>query len=413
MGDNGVIKQNLGSWILAISVFVSALPIHDDPFGLKEGSTVRQYVWSLVFLVSILVLLFHKKKAIQTINTIEPLFWVLLAYAGVSIAWSPYPFISFKRYFQLAGVVLIGVAACAVKSTDKDIVDIIRAPLTVLLSISWVIVWLWPDQGLDNDNAWRGFMSHKNQLGQLGLLTAIIWFFSVRLRSTPRLISVLFISMALLTVLFSHSSTNLIVILLVAAWIFLKNVSLRGLKPLLLATATVLLLVGLFAAVVVGVPSPETVTDFLFESVGRESSLTGRTHLWGLIGEEIGAHFILGTGYGGFWQGRYGMSAWLVSRLNWGPPAQAHNGYLDLLNELGLAGFLIFIAWALRYVIRLQKLRSRSEQRAQFPAVFFFALLVQNISETSILRTTHLLWIVFVASYIEAGSLLNARKVSV
>jgi O-antigen ligase len=104
--------------------------------------------------------------------------------------------------------------------------------------------------------------------------------------------------------------------------------------------------------------------------------------------------------------GPQGSSAWLISKLNWGPPTQAHNGYLDIVNELGLIGLTGFICWSMSHARRLYRLYKSRDVAAEFHVIFFLALLITNISETSFMRTTHLWRIAMMASSIEVGFVL-------
>jgi len=62
-------------------------------------------------------------------------------------------------------------------------------------------------------------------------------------------------------------------------------------------------------------------------------------------------------------------------------PIQAHSGYLDITNEVGLIGIALFILIVLYYLINVKKIPSLSTW------VWFIVLpLVGNITETTLFR---------------------------
>jgi len=113
--------------------------------------------------------------------------------------------------------------------------------------------------------------------------------------------------------------------------------------------------------------------------LGKDSTLTGRTQLWSLVWKLIRSHPWFGYGYGGFWLGLQGPSAPVWRAVGWQPP-NAHNGFLDLLLDLGIIGLLLFvpvILTALRHAFTLAR-RGRTLDTA-FPLIFLFFLLISNI----------------------------------
>jgi O-antigen ligase len=130
--------------------------------------------------------------------------------------------------------------------------------------------------------------------------------------------------------------------------------------------------------------------------------LTGRTFLWQLIAEQIQRHPWLGAGYGGFWV--YNGKAYdsVISQLDWGPPSQAHNGYLDILNDIGIIGFAIFATLIVNHVRNLYRLHVlQRDDIVFFHAALIFAAILINFAESSFLRYTDFWWILVCISIIE------------
>ncbi len=84
------------------------------------------------------------------------------------------------------------------------------------------------------------------------------------------------------------------------------------------------------------------------DQLGKDSTLTGRAQIWHAVMSAISTHFVLGYGYGGFWQG--GDAANITAAIGWGV-THAHNGFLDLSLQLGLVG-LVLLLWTLLRALR-------------------------------------------------------------
>jgi exopolysaccharide production protein ExoQ len=83
--------------------------------------------------------------------------------------------------------------------------------------------------------------------------------------------------------------------------------------------------------------------------------------LWQRVWPDVRKHLWLGSGFGAFWSGRT-----VSAEANPGQWAatSAHNGYLDMLGDLGLVGLgiiLVLFAVSSRNALRLMKYREYQE----------------------------------------------------
>src|SRR5262249_23761737 len=74
------------------------------------------------------------------------------------------------------------------------------------------------------------------------------------------------------------------------------------------------------------------------EILGRETTLTGRLPIWQGILTNFSSHPFFGVGYDAFWtiSNREALRV-IFAGSKWAA-SHAHNGYLDILNELGIIG---------------------------------------------------------------------------
>jgi O-antigen ligase len=129
----------------------------------------------------------------------------------------------------------------------------------------------------------------------------------------------------------------------------------------------------------------------------RNPTLTGRTELWDAVVRSIARRPWLGYGFNTFWNGMNGESASVMIQVGWFPK-HAHNGFLDLLLDLGFAGLVIFAAG---YLLLWKKaLRALRSMRGHYPVwicTYLSFMLIYNLTESSILVQNNLFWILYVS----------------
>jgi O-antigen ligase len=88
--------------------------------------------------------------------------------------------------------------------------------------------------------------------------------------------------------------------------------------------------------------------DYVQAAFGDPDGLTGRNAIWPVMTAYIRDHWLLGSGYGAFWNvgDRSPVFAY-TSVYDWVSTevANGHNGYLDILAQLGVPG-LVLAVWA-------------------------------------------------------------------
>ena len=98
--------------------------------------------------------------------------------------------------------------------------------------------------------------------------------------------------------------------------------------------------------------------------------------------------------YGGFWLAERWASSAVVVAFDW-VPGQAHNGYIEVLNGLGSIGVLMLLTVIGAHIRNICLLgRSGDKMGAMVHSTILAAALLLNVAESSLMRTTHLWWIV-------------------
>jgi O-antigen ligase len=128
----------------------------------------------------------------------------------------------------------------------------------------------------------------------------------------------------------------------------------------------------------------------MVQLLGRDLTLTDRTELWPVL-LKLQPNPILGAGFESFWLGARVEE--LFARYVW-HPTEAHNGYLEIYLNLGIAGIVLFAVLIIEtfWKIRLELLKRF--ELGRFRLACLAAILVYNYTEAG-LRGVHSVYIIF------------------
>jgi O-antigen ligase len=232
---------------------------------------------------------------------------------------------------------------------------------------------------------WIGVTTHKNSLGHLCLVVVffLVWSLVKRWKERDASISksqtradlfILFITLILLKGPSDSYSVTAIVSLTVGLVTFIcllwmkKNKMYMGVTTLTI-TMTICIVFGI-VTFFVGGSTLEGVTS----TVGRDDTLTGRTVTWAQLVPVAMQQPIFGLGFGEFWNS-FTREKYMMSN--------AHNGYLDVLLELGFTGLLLFSIFLLSSCRQARRLLPDDFYWGALWICFLVMAVVYNISESS------------------------------
>lgn len=413
------IFNNPDKWLFFVIFFLSVFAVNMGDAG-SDGSLYRQVMWGGMYVASFILLMHAGNIRFSFPVEYKPISFLLLMliiYLSVSIAWSSMLWISVKRLVQFFGVIVIGmlVARQAVQN-KKELLDQIVIPLTIILISGLLFSVIVPSVGFSSDGALKAYSAHKNTWGQFSLLGCLVFIgmlFKKQRTQWSRSFYVFMLILSSISVVASKSTTSLLAFIVIlfgwAVWSVIRRWKQGG--GVIFLTLVILLLLSVQGYVVINGELPfQYIIDHVFSIFGKSQDLTGRMYLWELMHTEIMKHLWFGSGYGGFWNGFDGPSAMVISRLNWGPPTQAHSGYIDLVNETGLVGAILFFILLIKHLINILKLsKIRGADFILIHSAILISILIINYAETSFLKTSHLWWIVLVASIIEVNAMAYRR----
>ena len=382
---------------IAYILFGTSAPFPDtEGFNEENVSNIYNQIFFSLALLAGTVSLIPLRMEVLEIFRREKLLLILLGWCALTFIWSIYPFVGFKRIILLLSAVVTSLAILLHARGAPYILTRIKYVVGAYLLATLVAVIAIPAAIDPKFGTWRGLEPTKNNLGQV-MLVCLLLLGIIRQseRGPTRQMTLMFTVLAGIILIGSWSITSVGVLLgllgiAILVWgidrAFYSEPIARILSSIILGGVALLLVGTLIWApdLLIAIP----------QAIGKDITFSGRTLLWESMWEEIGRHWLLGTGYAGFWNPEsIGMEI-LHEEFVW-LPNQAHNGYLDVLNELGLVGVFLFGMLIVRYFVRASRLGE-----GFYWQWFIAAMLVMNLQESTFLRPHNACNGVFIFAYL-------------
>lgn len=257
-----------------------------------------------------------------------------------------------------------------------------------LLSI--LMVFAVPSIGVHQDvNAgmWRGIWYEKNQMGMVmaaGGTAAAAWAASEDGRWKTPLLTIL---LCFLLVLAARSKTSLLCIMLGVGMVGALWTLKRGGPALAVATVWMGVVGGAAGWWLWTYESAE-----ILAALGKDPSLTGRTGIWDALFVKIAERPWTGYGYNAFWGLDSEPALWVRYQTGWVVPS-AHNGWIDLLVQLGWPGaVLVGTIMTSSYVLTLLRLPTAGLREGFWGIAYLSVYVLLTFSESVLLSAQSLPW---------------------
>jgi O-antigen ligase len=126
--------------------------------------------------------------------------------------------------------------------------------------------------------------------------------------------------------------------------------------------------------------------DIFLSLTDNTANLTGRLAIWRPMIQFYLDHPLLGSGYGAYWDASAGLvDNHVLNSGMWKNIDQAHNGYLDVLVQLGLPGLALALYAAFVWPMGgLIPMIGRNPQRAGLIFALLVFFMIENLSESSL-----------------------------
>ena len=194
--------------------------------------------------------------------------------------------------------------------------------------------------------------------------------------------------------------------------LLLKSPAIRNRR---LVQALSFLLVAFFLVYSLGVlnliPGLGALIEPIVAMTGKDMTFSGRTTIWAIMKDEIVLHPLLGIGYASFWLGPDYPSPAAIFRIRmYVYPGEAHNGYLDLMNELGLVGVLALIAFLFEYLRQATRLLQFDRPKASLYLSLIFGQLIANMSEAHWWNIASVQFFILTLAMFDMAATLRAKR---
>lgn len=369
------------------------------------GSPARLLLYGTAYLWAVAWLATHLQHA-RTYLRGTWLMWMLPAYASLSMAWSVFPQKTLLDAGHLWGAVLVAWAAVAASRARPLALSIaLLCATSLVLAIALAAIRAGLGFAIDFESGrWAGATGNANTLGMVCMVTiaAGSYVFIESKTWLPRLCLIAPLMLAIVNLRGSGSATSLIVSLLAVAgmcWLLIGRGAARSRIAGRVGAAVAVLLL---AAVVVAVLRPELLQLQTFmHAIGRSENFTGRDSLWSFALDQFRQQPWLGYGFDSL--------ASVLGKVNMAV-GQLHNGYLDLLVRGGVVGMSLFVMMTLIALSRTFVTTTR-ESAPAWSTVLLLAVLVHNIAESSLARSTNTLWLLYtIAAFVAAHCALREQR---
>lgn len=360
------------------------------------GSPIDRTMYILLIIISIFILM---KRSVQMskILTKNVSIILLMLYSGISILWSDFILISFKRWIMGIGCFLMVLIVLTEVNPIEAIKKIFRRYTYAFIPLSIVLIKYYPFIGRSY-NPWTGMPEYvgvttsKNMLGQLCFVCGLSFSWQFLLMWRNRDISfnkkelflnglfVLMISWLLMIADSATSSLSLILGICILAGLSAMKRNMRYLG------VYIFIAIVLFTTVQISFD----VIQFIIPSLGRDSTLSGRTELWDEI-LKMAANPLIGTGYESFWLGERMSKLW---DAHWWGPIQSHNGYIEIFLNLGYIGLFLLMLIIVSAYKNIKKGLVSNFDYGIFRMSVLVTVLLHNITEVSFKGTSNM-WFAF------------------
>lgn len=305
-----------------------------------------------------------------------PLYLLTVLLCWISAGWSEFPMITLRRSVTLTVCIMFGVY-CSIEVGLRRMINIVAQTMLILGALSVLTYFALPGVGHDSSEgysaAMRGVFSQKNPAGEAMLLGIICVCHNILLGRGKAVRHYVSIGFLLLCIGLTLSATSLMISFLTIAAAVTVRTWKTPWRPVALffaATVTALVMFLLIFDV-----------DLLFALMQRDSSFTGRLPLWIQSFHIAFEQPILGFGYSAFWVSDSPIVQYLWRMVGWEAPS-SHNGYLDIMLQIGVVGLALYVAvWSGMIVRSVKAIRQGIAPESYWILIFMIMNLILNLDE--------------------------------
>jgi O-antigen ligase len=371
-----------------------------------EGSPLDAAVYALLLGAAIIVLISRHQVVAKVLRKNWPII-LFVIYCAISILWSDFPGVALKRWIKSLGDYAMILILLTEHNREAAIKQVLSRVAIILMPLSILFVKYYPSLGRVYAEHWVGTQyfvgvsDNKNMLGMDCMIFGFAaycqileaWRGSRRNRNTALFVYGVVAISAIWLLILSNSMTSLSCFFVTSGLVAILSLVKAARSPVVFNTLVAIVVVSLFSVLFLGVGSE------ILQSLGRNSTLTGRTDIWPVL-LSVPINPVVGTGFESFWLGSRLAYVWSFQIVN--GITEAHNGYLEMYLNLGWIGvaFLAALLWS--GYRNIQRMIGRDFDAGRLRVGYFVIAVVYNFTEAGF-RSTDLVWIAFILAIAAPG----------
>jgi exopolysaccharide production protein ExoQ len=408
-------------WVPVISMFIVGSRTLSQWLGgqgttaaqaLQDGSPVDRVVSSVLIILAFGILI-SRSFNWGTFVSRNVALMTFLFFALLSVLWSDFPLIAFKRWFRDLGNYLVILVVLSDPHPVEAVRTVLRRVSYLLIPLSILLIKYYPEIGKTYDT-WTGIAdvsgatTSKNMLGVACLISGLFFFWDTVIRWPERrrwrtkcilMLNVVFIAMTLWLLGMAHSTTSTVCLIFGSLVVLAAHTRLFKRRPLVLKVLVPAAFI-LYLLLSLGFD----MNGQMAGAVGKDPTLTDRTKIWAFV-LSMHTNPLVGTGYESFWLGP--RLEWFWQNSGLGHINEAHNGYLEVYLNLGVIGVVLlggFVIASYRTVSR--RLRPFSNL-ASLTLALWIVMLFYSVTEAGF--RAGLMWFAFLLGGIDLPRRIATR----
>ena len=384
-----------------------------------DSNTFDRFVKICILSISVYVIVNRWVVARKLAAFINPGAAAFMLLAPLSALWSIEPTATLLRFVSLLCIVLLCFAISVTGWHRQRFEQLAIPPLMFILIGSLIAGLIFPERiteiGTDvsQRGAWHGITHSKNEFGMMSSLATIICFNRVLAAGRRVIWAMLGSAIAVACLVLSRSNTSLIATVIGVVTMFLVMrvpvIKRRFSAHVVVSIAVMILFYELVIQDIL--PGTHTLLGPITSMLGKDTTFSARTVIWNVVKEHMQGAPYLGTGYGAYWLGPFPWSpSYVFVPMMYFYPTEAHNGYLDVMNDLGFLGLsvlVLFLFWYVRQTVQL--MRVDRSQGALYAGVLLQEMVI-NMSESDWFSRTSTFAVLGLAIFCLSRALLESRQ---
>lgn len=364
-------------------------------------------------------LIIWRWKRFSYVATRDIFLLLLIAITMASVLWSASPEITSTETKAVLRTTLLGVYLTT-RFSIKEQMQLLAGFLGIGAVLSFVFGIGMPSYGVHQGGefvgSWKGIFAFKNLFASIMAIAAMLFLLFALNNRKKRWLAWVMFGLSVLLLILSRGKTSYSVLLILLGLLPLHKAVKQKykLRSFLLVTSFLFISSVIFLVL-------NNLEFILVDLLGKNMEFNGRLPIWTLMVDKVSERPWLGYGYAGFWTSDEAMviltNTWAASTASEGIRFNAHNGYLDMVLQLGFSGLLLYLLSFLTCLIRTVNLLMSTKTVESFWILqLIVALFLLNFADSVGILSTNGLWSLYIScclsTAVEQTRLRRNRRLS-